>query len=97
MKYVYGYATNLGTKKSVNQDSLSIMEAECPQGRALLATICDGMGGLEQGENASGSVVSAFSRWFEQRFPLLIRENRIQAVPEEWKRACQEKCVSSFL
>jgi len=84
MEYFYDFATNVGTKKEVNQDSIYVSEAQLLNGKAIIAVICDGMGGLSFGEIASGSVVATFSKWFEKDFPKLVNENRITTIHDEW-------------
>ena len=66
MGIVYGYCTDTGTRKKVNQDSFCIKNASIGNKSVTLAIICDGMGGLSKGELASGSMINAFSKWFEK-------------------------------
>lgn len=70
MRYLGNAVTDIGTVKKVNQDSLTLKIADSKWGRVCLAVICDGLGGLEQGEVASASVVMEFSRWFRESFPV---------------------------
>lgn len=74
--------SDVGIKKSTNQDSVLVKEAITDGGRVLLAAICDGMGGLEKGEVASAALVRAFSRWFEEDFPYLIydQNGKVQEI-----------------
>lgn len=65
MEYITGFSTDVGNQKKINQDSLLIKRAHCDKGEILLAMICDGMGGLSQGEVASATVIEAFSFWFD--------------------------------
>ena len=39
--------------------------------QAVLAVLCDGMGGLDRGDMASASVVKAFSGWMEKELSRL--------------------------
>lgn len=72
MEYRYAVYTDPGTKKKVNQDSCSIQIAETQYGQAMLAVVCDGVGGLKSGEQASASVVKKLTDWFENDFPVLL-------------------------
>lgn len=56
--------SDVGIKKSVNQDSLMIKVAAFQGKRIGLAVICDGMGGLEKGELASSTLIKAIEKWF---------------------------------
>lgn len=72
--------TDVGIKKSTNQDSVLIKEASTDYGRVLLAVICDGMGGLAKGEVASATLVRAFSEWFQNEFPSVLYEDSKEGV-----------------
>ncbi len=68
LHYTVAAQTDVGTTKSVNQDSLTVKVANTPNGEAALLVLCDGMGGLEQGEVASTVVMRAFEQWFLRDF-----------------------------
>lgn len=72
MKYISSYITDRGLIKKVNQDSLLIKEAVFRDNHILFAAVCDGMGGLSDGEIASGSVIHELSAWFENELPQYI-------------------------
>ena len=67
--YQFGYCTDIGIRKNVNQDSFMIREAVFGECEVLLAVVCDGMGGLSKGELASASIVRAFDEWFRNELP----------------------------
>ena len=52
MNYLTAVHTDIGIRKSTNQDSALVIEAETDIGNVLLTVICDGMGGLAKGEVA---------------------------------------------
>lgn len=72
--YTVAAQTDMGIVKKVNQDSLTVKVVNTLYGEAALAVLCDGMGGLEQGEVASAVVVKAFEQWFLKDFPLLLEK-----------------------
>lgn len=65
-------ADRRGTVRKINQDSLTVKVAGTAYGEAAIAIICDGMGGLEQGEVASATVAKTFEQWFLKDFPPLL-------------------------
>lgn len=71
MNFIITANTDVGTTKSTNQDSLTAMVVNTPQGRMVFAVLCDGMGGLEKGEVASAALIHAFRNWATQDLPLL--------------------------
>ena len=95
MNYLTAAHTDIGIRKSTNQDSALVMEAETDVGRVLLTVICDGMGGLAKGEVASSAVIREFSQWFEQQLPCILAiENPTDRIFSSWEKialACNEK------
>lgn len=85
MQYLGNAVTDIGTVKRVNQDSLTLKIAESSWGMVCLAVICDGLGGLEQGEVASASVVMEFARWFQEIFPKKEEEWTEHQVRADWE------------
>ena len=57
----------------------------------MLAVICDGMGGLSQGEVASASVINAFSDWFEQELPAQLAKWDMEDIQYRWDRMIKEQ------
>lgn len=80
MSFIIAASTDKGIVKKVNQDSFSVKRANTSFGEATFAIMCDGMGGFSSGEIASGSVVTMFSKWFDNffSFPNELNENEIK-------------------
>ena len=91
MQVLTAYHTDIGTVKKTNQDSLCIHVAEAPDRTAVLAVVCDGMGGLSKGELASASVIRAFDNWFEEE--LLGQMDSVSAdeIRSRWAYLIQEQ------
>lgn len=86
MSFIAAAATDVGIEKKRNQDSLSIKIAYSPWGVVCMAVICDGLGGLEQGEVASGNVVIAFNKWFRETFLKADHEWTEAQIRESWEK-----------
>ena len=71
MNFIISASTDVGISKKTNQDSLTSMVLNTPQGRMAFCVLCDGMGGLEKGEVASASVITAFRNWALNELPNL--------------------------
>ena len=75
LHYTVAAQTDVGIVKKVNQDSLTVKVANTPYGETAIAVICDGMGGLEQGEIASAVVVRTYEQWFLKELPQSLGES----------------------
>ncbi len=87
MNFIAAADTDVGIRKTTNQDSLTLKIADTKYGQILLAVICDGMGGLSKGELASAVVIRAFSKWFEKKFPSIVNSNvklSDELIKNEW-------------
>ena len=94
MRCILAGYTDKGKRKKINQDAMFLQGIETPEGqRALLAVICDGMGGFEQGEKASGEMVRLFGEWLVKEFTKLAMEKDAEefedALFESWERLFQ--------
>lgn len=63
-----------GRYKKVNQDSALVKKADTENGEVLFSIVCDGMGGLNDGELASAEVITALQDWFLNDLPLIMSE-----------------------
>jgi serine/threonine protein phosphatase PrpC len=59
-----------------NQDSLVVQQVLTYRGRILLAAVCDGIGGLPQGEAASGYMTERLQEWFYGDFMRAVRDKK---------------------
>ncbi len=87
MNFIISADTDIGLSKSTNQDSVSIKVINTAIGRMALAVLCDGMGGLSEGEVASASVIKAFDEWAHKQLPLLCTgpiEDHV--IREQWEK-----------
>lgn len=91
MKFCSAYYSDVG-KKETNQDSLLLMQRRQPQGDEIVfAVICDGVGGLKMGEQASAEVVTAFHDWFNNQIEgLYQQEIPMTALFNDWDKLIQE-------
>lgn len=85
MNYIISASTDIGLTKDTNQDSFSTRVFNTKQGKIAFAVLCDGMGGLDQGEVASASLVNAYCRWSDTRLPELSeREITDSEIRSDW-------------
>lgn len=94
MRCILADYTDKGKRKEVNQDFMLLRGTETLNGqKALLAVVCDGMGGFEQGELASREMVRMLSEWLDVEFPKLCAteedEEFEDALFESWETLFQ--------
>ena len=86
MRYLSVAHTDVGISKKINQDAFCLKIAKTPTSNIAFAVVCDGMGGLNNGEYASALVVNAFSNWFENELPLIADKNLdMNKLTERWR------------
>lgn len=85
MRFMGTAVTDVGIVKKVNQDSLTLKVAHSRWGDVCMAVICDGLGGLSQGEVASGNVVLAFDQWFKNAFLNSTENWTKERIQEAWE------------
>lgn len=96
LRYEISAMTDIGISKEKNQDSYHVRLCETAQGQVVFAILCDGMGGLAEGEIASTTVVKVFGKWADDRlFPLSEKQvdktNEFSAqIFEEWMQMLEE-------
>lgn len=76
MKYLTGVYWESGRVADANQDSLVLLQVLTARGRVLMAAVCDGMGGLAQGEWASGYVTQRLQEWFYESLLRSVRRKK---------------------
>lgn len=91
MDFFIAAHTDAGLKKQTNQDALLVKTARTAYGKCCLCVMCDGMGGLDQGEKASGAVIKAFERWFLTKLPRLLQTGiEPSLIWEQWRAVIWE-------
>ena len=70
----YACIWETGTTRKVNEDSLLARSVITERGEVIIACVCDGMGGMGNGEKASGYAVEKIEQWFvEELLPAISR------------------------
>ena len=86
MNFIISANTDVGISKETNQDSLTSMVINTLQGRMAFCVLCDGMGGLDKGEVASASVITAFRNWAQNELPQLCNQPLADAtIRSQWE------------
>ncbi len=94
------YVWEKGGNREKNQDSLSLQQVRVGRQPIVLAAVCDGIGGLAEGETASGSVAEALTDWFYRTFLIRSRQaerryGRALAFPASigWLKKSLSRCL----
>lgn len=73
MRVISGIYWDKG-RRSIYQDSLLLQQAMTLRGRVILAVVSDGIGGLEEGEKASGCIVEKLmENYYDHMISLVAR------------------------
>lgn len=72
--YLLDSCSDVGISRKINQDACCVRIMKTPLHTIVLALVCDGVGGMEEGEYASKSTVQAFNNWFDYRLGALVLE-----------------------
>lgn len=92
MNFMIAANSDIGIKKSTNQDSLLITMAQTNLGKVCLCVVCDGMGGLANGELASATVIRTMEDWFENMFPAMLKRGfRPEDLKLQWDNIVLEQ------
>lgn len=95
MNFIISANTDVGISKDTNQDSLTSMVINSPQGRMAFCVLCDGMGGLEKGEVASASVIAAFRNWALNDLPQLCNQPLEDAkIRSQWETIIDQQNIT---
>ena len=84
MKYLITANTDIGIKKNVNQDCLSVKRIHSQQEDIVFAILCDGMGGLSKGELASSTVIRAYTDWISKCFIEIYDRINVDIIKQQW-------------
>lgn len=76
MKYLTGVYWERGSVTDKNEDSVVLLQVLTARGRVVMAAVCDGMGGLAQGEAASGYVTRRLQEWFYESLLRAVRKKK---------------------
>lgn len=91
MRYLFASYTERGKRKEINQDSMMVDRGIYHGQEAILAVICDGIGGLKHGELASAEVVNAFARWFKENFQKVADQEEFEdELYDSWEVLLQD-------
>lgn len=94
MNFLSAAHTDVGIKKTTNQDSMLLMEAEVDGEPLLFAAICDGMGGLAKGELASALLAQTFENWFENELADSLEGGiNINTLQAQWRQIIYDASV----
>lgn len=90
MKIISGVYWDQGGRNQ-NQDSLILQQVMTNKGRVVLAAVSDGIGGLKEGENASGYITEKLiENFYDQMIALVGRGKGIRAIERSLMRCFYE-------
>lgn len=76
MRYETGVYWCRGRNAKINQDAVVLQQVLTRRGRVLMAAVCDGMGGISAGEEASAYAADRLREWFYGELLYLLRQRK---------------------
>lgn len=90
MNFCAASLSDTGIQKQTNQDALALTRVRCSPEEALFAVLCDGVGGMKLGEQASAAVCRAFYEWFHEKAQLLCgTADPMSMIFSDWDQLVQ--------
>jgi serine/threonine protein phosphatase PrpC len=86
----FGYVYEAG-KRARNEDALIFRSSLFAAGELVFAAVCDGMGGMEDGQDASYFCVNEMEAWYDRQLLPLIGTCGLPSGEKELKAAIQSK------
>lgn len=86
MAYLVTCGSDVGRVKNINQDAIALKQIRVNGNEIIFAILCDGMGGFQQGELASTSVVMAYMDWFNNTFLTHMDEMNEGRICADWDK-----------
>ncbi len=99
MEYIIAACSDIGIKKKTNQDALSARVFSINGEKAVFAVLCDGLGGLSQGEIISATLVEAFMNWLVSAIESsALTDLNIESIIKMWNTviAAENKKIIEF-
>ena len=87
--YIACCATDIGTARTVNQDAVSIKVLTKGKTISYMVIVCDGVGGLSEGEYASRCMRERLERWFLYEYPQIALEESPTVIPERLRKTVE--------
>ncbi len=92
LQFISEMHSDIGTCRQVNQDACCVRMMKIGRHSLILAAVCDGVGGLQEGDYASKSTIQALNHWFDYT----ISRNVHGKEPEQLMEYLQgeiEQCI----
>ena len=84
-------------ERILNEDSISLQEVRVKGEKVVFAVVCDGIGGLDYGEVASGFVTERMTEWFYKEALMMLKRHKgrrkIEKAGLRVLYACNEEMV----
>ncbi len=85
MRFTVTCDSDIGRVRKMNQDAVAVKHIFSGSNEVVFAVLCDGMGGFEEGEMASSSVVNNFLEWFDRFYLKVINDFNESTIFSDWE------------
>lgn len=92
LRFISAMHSDIGIARKVNQDACCVRMMKMDGHFLVLAAVCDGVGGLQEGDYASKSTIQCLNHWFDYVVGKKIREKDSEQLIEHLRREIEE-CI----
>lgn len=90
MEFIACCGTDVGISRKNNQDAVSVKRRIINGAECYMAIVCDGVGGLLQGEYASNCMRERLEGWFLYEYPQIAgNEDADRIIPERLRKVVE--------
>lgn len=95
LRFIPEMHSDIGISRSVNQDASCVRVMRTQEHTLVMAAVCDGVGGLQEGDHASKSTIQALNNWFDytasRRIDGKNRDEMINDLRDEIEQCIQRQ------
>lgn len=95
LQFISEMHSDIGICRQVNQDACCVRMMKIGSYSLILAAVCDGVGGLQEGDYASRSTIQALNNWFDYTVSRNVQDKKpeqlMEYLHEEIERCIQKQ------
>lgn len=94
LRFISAMHSDIGISRQVNQDACCVRMVKIDGHFLVLAAVCDGVGGLQEGDYASKSTIRCLNHWFDNTVGKSIQGKDQEQLIDHLSREIEE-CIQN--